>query len=143
MRRHAGLDIIIIGVIIAVMLNYYICESVFSSCIAGYFRGVYISRISLFSTRLYFANFARAQPILEIKILNVEEARSVSPFVKLLFANKKLNWLFAKYKRLENNPLYAISLSSFSSFSIACLNISAMQTGYTERGEGEWVNTMS
>ncbi len=34
MRRHAGLDIIIIiGVIIAVMLNYYICESVFSSII--------------------------------------------------------------------------------------------------------------
>ncbi len=51
----------------------------------------------LFSKHLYFANFAK------IKLnSNVEEAQSVSPFVKLLFANKNL---FVKYKRLENNPL--------------------------------------
>ncbi len=33
---------------------------------------------------------------------------SVSPFVirEITFREQKLNWLFAKYKRLENNPLY-------------------------------------
>ena len=33
---------------------------------------------------------------------------SVSPFVKLPFREQELNWLFTKYKRLENNPLYGI-----------------------------------
>ncbi len=55
----------------------------------------------LFSRRLYFANFARAEPILENQNREKMWRRrgSVSPFVKLLFAN---NRLFAKYKRLEN-----------------------------------------
>ncbi len=46
----------------------------------------------LFSRRLYFANFAKAQPILEKKKKLMWRRRgSVSPFVKLLFANK--NWI--------------------------------------------------
>ncbi len=42
------------------------------------------------------------QPILTLK--NNWGRGSVSPFVKLF--REELNWMFAKYKRLEKNPLY-------------------------------------
>ncbi len=61
----------------------------------------------LFSRRSYFANFARAQPIFR----NVEEARFNISFREITFRKQELNWLFAKYKRLENNPLYGIRSS--------------------------------
>ncbi len=65
----------------------------------------------LFLRRLYFA---REHSQSSKSIINVEEARSVYPFVKLLWRTRKLNWLLAKYKRLENNPLYGIVLFAHS-----------------------------
>ncbi len=63
----------------------------------------------LFSRRLYFANFAKAQPILENKNLERqlmwEEAWFSISIREITFREQELNWLFAKYKRLENNPL--------------------------------------
>ncbi len=63
-----------------------------------------------FSRRLYFANFAKAQPILENKNLERqlmwEEAWFSISIREITFREQELNWLFAKYKRLENNPLY-------------------------------------
>ncbi len=63
----------------------------------------------LFSRRLYFANFAKAQPILEKKLMWEEAWFSIS-IREITFREQELNWLFAKYKRLENNPLYGIPL---------------------------------
>ena len=44
----------------------------------------------------------------KIKILNVEEARFSISIREITFREQELNWLFTKYKRLENNPLYSI-----------------------------------
>ncbi len=44
----------------------------------------------------------------KIKILNVEEARFSISIRETTFREQELNWLFTKYKRLENNPLYSI-----------------------------------
>ncbi len=67
--------------------------------IVGYFRGVYISRIS-----------RKHSQSSKIKILkdniNVEEAWFSVSIREITFREQELNWLFAKYKRLENNPLY-------------------------------------
>ncbi len=69
----------------------------------------YIPYSGLFSRRLYFANFAKAQPILENKRqLMWEEARFSISIREITFREQELNWLFAKYKRLENNPLYGM-----------------------------------
>ncbi len=64
----------------------------------------------LFSRRLYFA---KAHPILENKNLERqlmwEEAMWFSISIReITFREQELNWLFAKYKRLKNNPLYGI-----------------------------------
>ncbi len=68
----------------------------------------------LFSRRLYFANFVKAQPILENKNLERqlmwEEAWFSISIREITFREQELNWLFAKYKRLENNPLYGTCL---------------------------------
>ncbi len=70
----------------------------------------------LFSRRLYFANFAKAQPILENKNLERqllwEEAWFNISIREITFREQELNWLFAKYKRLENNPLYTVCLNN-------------------------------
>ncbi len=64
----------------------------------------------LFSRRLYFANFAKAQPILENKNLERqlmwEEAWFSISIREITFREQ----VFAKYKRLENNPLYGIQV---------------------------------
>ncbi len=39
------------------------------------------------------------------KVINVEEARFSISIREITFREQELNWLFAKYKRLENNPL--------------------------------------
>ncbi len=65
----------------------------------------------LFSRRLYFANFAMCLSS-KIKILNV--GGGVVQYIsirEITFREQELNWLFAKYKRLENNPLYGIIMS--------------------------------
>ncbi len=36
----------------------------------------------------------------------MEEARFSISVREITFREQELNWLFAKYKRLENNPLY-------------------------------------
>ncbi len=63
--------------------------------IAGYLRGVYISRIS----REHSQSSKR-------KIIYVEEARFSISIREITFREQQL---FAKYKHLENNPLYGIS----------------------------------
>ncbi len=69
--------------------------------IAGYFRGVYILRISRKHSQ------SSKIKILKCKI-NVEEAWFSISIREKHFREQELNWLFAKYKRLENNPLYGI-----------------------------------
>ncbi len=39
-----------------------------------------------------------------------EEAWFSISIREITFREQELNWLFAKYKRLENNPLYGIQL---------------------------------
>ncbi len=41
---------------------------------------------------------------------NVEEAWFSVSIREITFREQELNWLFAKYKRLENNPLYGTSV---------------------------------
>ncbi len=38
----------------------------------------------------------------------MEEARFRVSIREITFCKQELNWLFVKYKRLENNPLYGI-----------------------------------
>ncbi len=60
----------------------------------------------LFSRRLYFANFTKAEPSSKIKIVKKqlmwEEAWFSISIREITFREQELNWLFAKYKRLEN-----------------------------------------
>ncbi len=67
--------------------------------IAGYFRGVYILRISRKHSQSSKIKIVK-------KIINVEEAWFSISIREITFREQELNWLFAKYKRLENNPLY-------------------------------------
>ncbi len=68
----------------------------------------------------YFANFTKAEPILENKIVKKqlmwEEAWFSISIREITFREQELNWLFAKYKRLENNPLYG-------TFNYACTSL--------------------
>ncbi len=68
--------------------------------IAGYFRGVYISRKQSQSSKIKIVR----------KQLMWEEAWFSISIREITFHEQELNWLFAKYKRLENNPLYGIAL---------------------------------
>ncbi len=69
--------------------------------IAGYFRGVYISRISRKHSQSSKIKIVK-------KIINVDEAQFSISIREITFREQELNWLFVKYKRLENNPLYGI-----------------------------------
>ncbi len=76
--------------------------------IAGYFRGVYISRISRKHSQSLKIKIVK-------KIINVEEAWFSISIREITFREQELNWLFAKYKRLENNPLYTVPYSRYIS----------------------------
>ncbi len=80
--------------------------------IAGYFRGVYISRISRKHSQ------SSKIKILKCKI-NVEEAWFSISIREITFREQELNWLFAKHKRLENNPLYGISAVFIITFNVS------------------------
>ncbi len=68
----------------------------------------------LFSRRLYFANFAKAQLILENKNLDMWEEAWFSISIRdITFREQELNWVFANYKRLKNNPLYSNCVDFF------------------------------
>ncbi len=71
--------------------------------IAGYFRGVYISRISRKQSQSSKIKIVKKQ-------LMWEEAWFSISIREITFREQELNWLFAKYKSLENNPLYGIIL---------------------------------
>ncbi len=76
--------------------TFHICSSSWSIYrIAGYFRGVYISRISQ----------KHSNPQKERQLMWEEVWFSIS-IREITFREQELNWLFAKYKRLGNNPLY-------------------------------------
>ncbi len=68
----------------------------------------------LFSRRLYSRISRKHSQSSKIKIvkkiINVEEAWFSISIREITFREQELNWLFAKYKRLENNPLYGISI---------------------------------
>ncbi len=59
--------------------------------IVGYFRGVHVFHESTANPR-------------KLKN-NVEEARFSISIREITFREQELNWLFVKYKRLENNML--------------------------------------
>ncbi len=46
----------------------------------------------------------------------MEEARFRISIREITFREQELNWLFAKYKRLENNPLYGNTLGDIINF---------------------------
>ncbi len=75
--------------------------------IAGYFRGVYISRISRKQNQSSKIKIVK-------KLLMWEEAWFSISIREITFREQELNWLFAKYKRLENNPLYGMGTSKSS-----------------------------
>ncbi len=72
-------------------IRRFVSAELMTNRIAGYFRGVYISQIS----------WEHSQSS-KIKIL--EEVRFSISIREITLREQELNWLFAKYKLLENKP---------------------------------------
>ncbi len=66
----------------------------------------------------------------------MEEARFSISIREITFREKELNWLFAKYKRLENNPLYGIFQWLESRLGVALFRTRPEEVGHDlNRGE--------